>query len=44
MSGDGRATLRRIEQPLDGSLNSDEFVFRVQLALRLLPLRRAAPD
>ncbi len=36
--------IRRIEQLLDGSLNSGEFVFRVQLALRLLPLRRAAPD
>jgi sugar diacid utilization regulator len=36
--------IRRIEQLLGGSLNSGEFVFRVQLALRLLPLRRAAPD
>ncbi len=34
--------IRRIEQLLGGSLRSGEFCFRVQLALRLLPLTEAA--
>ena len=35
--------IRRIEELLGGSLDSGEFCFRVQLALRLLPLTVGNP-